>query len=167
MRRPATQPAVRSSRRAVSPASGSAAACTAVTEPGRTARAPAGTATNSAQPADDGWPTTRCPTWGPEPSGAAWTTSPAMSLPGRAPSADSSSRKISPRFTEYASTFTSASSGRCTGSPTSARRTVPAPSPVATNAFITPTSCRPSVRCPVVPLSAVRCPLFPPVRPGR
>ncbi|MGH3804283.1 MAG: hypothetical protein ACRDTD_29935 [Pseudonocardiaceae bacterium] len=59
----------------------------------------------------------------PEPSAAATTTRPAMSLPGRQPGRGDWSNNVSPRLIEKASTATTASSFPGEGSSTSAKST--------------------------------------------
>ena len=133
---------MRSSRSAVSPASGSAAAVTAgdrVRQLGQRSRS-GPPRTRPSRPAA-GCPTTRVPAAGPEPSAAAWTTRPATSLPGRQSGRGASSWKVSPRLTEYASTFTSASSGRGCGWSTSASSTDGPGRPVAVMAFMAFSPC--------------------------
>ena len=76
----------------------------------------------------------RVPELGPVPSRAARTTRPATSLPGRHPAGGSSSRNVSPRLTEKASTSIHASAAAGLTSSTSDRRTWPVPS--GTNAFM-------------------------------
>ena len=97
--------------RAVSPATGSVAACSSLIPSGRAARIFVSTAASSAHAPRLTSPTTRVPSGGPLPSAAARSTTPARSQPLTSPSSMSGRRRTSPRFSEKALTRTSASPG--------------------------------------------------------
>ncbi len=109
--RPSSSPPWRSACKAVRPATGNVAACASLHPSGSTATACERQLTRSAQAPDGRMPTTRAPDFGPLPSAASRSTTPAKSQPGRQPGAAScNARLVSPRLSEIAVTLTCTSS---------------------------------------------------------
>ena len=84
-RLPSTKPAISSARSAVTPATGSVAACEKLTPSGSSARWSVRSAICCAHAPPRVMPTTRAPSAGPLPSAAARSTTPATSQPGTVP----------------------------------------------------------------------------------